>query len=100
MAVAERIHEMISRPFNCYGREIFTSVSIGITFNTTGYERPEHVLRDADIAMFYAKSSGNGRYEIFDKRMYVSTLARMQLETDLRQAIKQNEFLLHYQPIV
>ncbi|MBI5407738.1 MAG: EAL domain-containing protein [Nitrospirae bacterium] len=98
--VAERIQEQITSPFNLNGQEVFTSASIGITFSTIGYEQPEHFLRDADIAMYYAKSSGSARYEIFDKRMYANALARMQLETDLRQAIKQNEFLLHYQPIV
>ncbi|RJQ14760.1 MAG: bifunctional diguanylate cyclase/phosphodiesterase, partial [Nitrospiraceae bacterium] len=94
------IQENISLSYNINGREIYTSASIGMTFNTMGYEKPEHYLRDADIAMYYAKGKGSGRYEIFNKRMYADALARIQLEADLRQAIKLNEFRLHYQPIV
>ncbi|MBI4848825.1 MAG: EAL domain-containing protein [Nitrospirae bacterium] len=98
--VAGRIQENLSRPLNLQGQDVVTSASIGITFSTIGHELPDHFLRDADIAMYCAKNGGSARYEIFDKRMYDNALARMQMETDLRQAVKQNEFLLHYQPII
>ncbi|MBI5741188.1 MAG: EAL domain-containing protein [Nitrospirae bacterium] len=98
--IAERIQAHVTLPYNINGREFFTSSSIGMTFNAPAYEKPEHFLRDADIAMYCAKSKGSGRYEIFDKGMYADALARMQLETDMRQAIKRNEFLLHYQPVI
>jgi diguanylate cyclase (GGDEF)-like protein/PAS domain S-box-containing protein len=100
LLIAERIQEKLSLPFNLDGREVFTSASIGITFSTTGYENPENLLRDADIAMYHAKSIGGACYAVFDKSMYANAVARLQLETDLRQAIKQNEFCLHYQPII
>ncbi|GBD96109.1 MAG TPA: EAL domain-containing protein [Nitrospirae bacterium] len=100
LAIIERIQEKLSLSFNLSGQEVFTSVSIGIAFSTTGYDQPEHLLRNADIAMYQAKSNGSARCEIFDARMYASAVARLQLETDLRQAVKQNEFVLHYQPIV
>ncbi|RJQ55909.1 MAG: EAL domain-containing protein [Nitrospiraceae bacterium] len=98
--VTEHLQGNIARPFEISGREIFTSASVGIAFCARDCEKPEHYLRDADIAMYYAKGRGHGHYEIFNKKMYASALARVQLETDLRQAIKLNEFRLHYQPII
>ena len=100
LAIVERIQEKLSMSFNLSGQEVFTSASIGIAFSATGYDQPEHMLRNADIAMYQAKSNGNAQCEIFDAGMYASAVARLQMETDLRQAVKQNEFVLHYQPIV
>ncbi|NOZ69240.1 MAG: EAL domain-containing protein, partial [Deferribacteres bacterium] len=96
----DRIQEKLSQPFDLDGQEVFSSASIGVTFNATGYDNLENILRDADIAMYHAKSNGSARYEIFNTGMYRNVFARLKLETDLRQAIKQNEFCLHYQPIV
>jgi len=98
--IAERIQENIARQFDIKNFEILVTASIGITFNTIGYEKPEDILRDADIAMYYAKKRGNGHIEIFNKKMFERTLGKIQLESDLRQAIKQNEFQLFYQPII
>lgn len=99
--IAERIQEKLRMPFRLNGQEVFTSASIGIAFSTTGYEQPENLLRNADIAMYHAKSNnGSERFKIFDTGMYASAVARLQLETDLRQAVNQNEFVLHYQPII
>ncbi len=99
--IAERVQEKLRMPFRLNGQDVFTSASIGIAFSTTGYDQPEHLLRNADIAMYHAKSNnGNEKFKIFDTGMYASAVARLQLETDLRQAINQNEFILHYQPII
>ncbi len=98
--VLERIHEKLSFPFNLEGQEVFTTASIGITFSGAGYDNPENLLRDADIAMYHAKSRNGASYQVFDNNMYDNAVARMQLETDLRQAVSQNEFCLNYQPIV
>jgi len=99
--IAERVQEKLRMPFRLNGQDVFTSASIGIAFSTTGYDHPEHLLRNADIAMYHAKSNnGNERFKIFDTGMYASAVARLQLETDLRQAVNQNEFILHYQPII
>ncbi|MBI4681566.1 MAG: EAL domain-containing protein [Nitrospirae bacterium] len=99
--IAERIQEKFALPFNLNGQEVFTSVSIGIAYSTTGYEQPENLLRNADIAMYHAKSnSGNAKYKVFDTGMYATAVARLKLENNLRQAVKQNEFCLHYQPII
>jgi EAL domain-containing protein (putative c-di-GMP-specific phosphodiesterase class I) len=87
-------------PFILDGKEIFTSVSIGIALSNSAYEEPEDILRDADTAMYRAKSLGKARYEIFDAAMRASVIARLQLETDLRHAIERAEFCNFYQPIV
>lgn len=100
ITIADRIQEELSLSYNLNGQEVFTTASVGIAFSTTGYDQPENLLRNADIAMYHAKSNGNARSEIFDTGMYTTAVARLQLETDLRQALKQDEFVLHYQPIV
>ncbi len=98
--VAERVQTSVSAPFKVGGQEVFTSSSIGIAFSASGYERPEDLLRDADTAMYRAKSLGSGRTQIFDREMHARALARLTLETDLRRALERGEFRLHYQPIV
>lgn len=98
--VAERILEVLGGKFLISGHEIFATASIGIALNTLDYERPEELLRDADIAMYRAKANGKARYELFDREMHNRAVAQLQLETDLRRAIERNEFTLEYQPIV
>jgi EAL domain-containing protein (putative c-di-GMP-specific phosphodiesterase class I) len=98
--IAERMQDKLSAPFDLSGMEVFTSVSIGIVFNTTGYDHPEHLLRNADIAMYHAKSNGRARCEVFNLSMYTNAVERLKLETEMRQAIVQNDFVLHYQPII
>jgi diguanylate cyclase (GGDEF)-like protein/PAS domain S-box-containing protein len=98
--VADRVQTAVSAPFKVGGQEVFTSASIGIAFSASGYERPEDLLRDADTAMYRAKSLGSGRTQIFDREMHARALARLTLETDLRRALERREFRLHYQPIV
>jgi diguanylate cyclase (GGDEF)-like protein/PAS domain S-box-containing protein len=98
--VAERIQHELAVPFNLSGREVFTTVSLGIAPSTTGYERAEDILRDADTAMYRAKSLGKARYEIFDKAMHARAINLLQMETDMRRAVEREEFILHYQPIV
>ncbi|MBD1937302.1 EAL domain-containing response regulator [Microcoleus sp. FACHB-68] len=98
--VAERIQKQLRLPLNLNDYEVFTEISIGIIHSTMGYDRPEDVLRDADIAMYYAKAQGRGRYEVFDPAMQTIAMARLQMENDLRRAIALQEFCLYYQPIV
>ncbi|QIZ69798.1 putative bifunctional diguanylate cyclase/phosphodiesterase [Oxynema aestuarii] len=99
-AIADRILEVLAQPFLIQGYEIFIHTSIGIAIGDRDYQRAEHWLRDADTAMFRAKSLGKGRYQLFDPSMYASALQFLQLEADLRHAIERNEFQLYYQPIV
>lgn len=98
--IVNRLQEELTRPFNLNGHEVFTSTSIGIALSTIGYDRPEDLLRDADIAMYRAKASGKARYEVFDTTMHTRAVALLQLETDLRRGLEREEFQLHYQPIV
>ncbi|MCI0721378.1 MAG: diguanylate cyclase, partial [Acidobacteria bacterium] len=99
--VAERIQKELTLSFDLSGQEVFTTASIGIALSSTGYERPEDLLRDADTAMYQAKALGKARYEMFDMAMRDEAVARLQLETDLRKAaLERQEFQLHYQPLV
>jgi diguanylate cyclase (GGDEF)-like protein/PAS domain S-box-containing protein len=100
IAVAERIETELSLPFNLGGHEVFTTASIGIAPSATGYERAEDILRDADTAMYRAKSLGKSRHEIFDKEMHTRAVNLLHLETDLRRALERREFSVYYQPIV
>jgi diguanylate cyclase (GGDEF)-like protein/PAS domain S-box-containing protein len=99
-AIAQRIQKELALPFNLGGHEVFTTASIGIAPSTIGYERPDDVLRDADTAMYRAKSLGKSRYEIFDKEMHTRAVNLLHLETDLRRALDRREFTVYYQPIV
>ena len=98
--IAARVSEAVSAPVNLSGYEVFTSASIGIAFASRGYDRPEYLLRSADVAMYRAKAKGGLAWEIFDRAMHAQALARLQMETDLRRALARGEFRLHYQPIV
>jgi diguanylate cyclase (GGDEF)-like protein/PAS domain S-box-containing protein len=97
---ADRLMKVLAPPFILGGKEVFTSVSIGIALSSSAYENPDDMLRDADTAMYRAKSLGKARYEVFDADMRASLVARLQLETDLRHALERGEFRNFYQPIV
>ena len=75
-------------------------MSIGIASSDIGYERPDDILRDADTAMYRAKSLGKARHEVFDRTMHAHAMNLLKLETDLRRAIERHEFVLFYQPII
>jgi diguanylate cyclase (GGDEF)-like protein/PAS domain S-box-containing protein len=98
--VVERIQRELAASFNLGGHEVFTSASIGIAPSTTGYDRPDDVLRDADTAMYRAKLLGKSRHVTFDREMHARAVNLLRLETDLRRAVERREFLIHYQPIV
>jgi diguanylate cyclase (GGDEF)-like protein/PAS domain S-box-containing protein len=98
--LAERLQEALSMGFDLDGQEVFVAVSIGIAVGTSETKGPEDLLREADTAMHRAKSSGKGRYEVFDDSMHSRAVRMMTLETDLRKALERMEFELHYQPIV
>lgn len=98
--IAERIQRELSVPFNLSGREVFSTVSMGIALSSQEYERPEDILRDADTAMYRAKGLGKARHETFDTGMHSQAIKLLQLETDLRRAIERNEFFVVYQPIM
>lgn len=98
--VATRLQDELTAPFSLDGYEVFTSASIGISVGPLSYDNEEDILRDADSAMYRAKFRGKGCYEIFDAEMHSLVMRRLQLETDLRRAIENKEFVVYYQPIV
>jgi diguanylate cyclase (GGDEF)-like protein/PAS domain S-box-containing protein len=98
--VASRILSRFSVPFYMQNNEVYMNASIGVVVNTSSYENPEDVLRDADIAMYQAKMLGRGRYEIFEPNMRDRILDRLMLENDLRFSFERKELCLVYQPIV
>ena len=82
--MANRILQGFSEPFEAGGETVFATVSIGAALSATGYQRAEHMLRDADIALDRAKSAGRACVELFDVGMRDQVIARLQLETDLQ----------------
>jgi diguanylate cyclase (GGDEF)-like protein/PAS domain S-box-containing protein len=103
--IADQIHSEVAAPVNLNGHQRVTTCSIGITLSgdlPSGrfYDRAEDLLRDADTAMHQAKARGRMRHEIFEIGMRATVVALLELEADLRRAIEQQEFRVHYQPIV
>jgi len=99
-ATAKRLQTALTWPFKLDDQDLFIDASIGIAIGTSEYTEPEQILRDADIAMYQAKSRGRGCYQVFDATMHAQVQKRFQLETDLRLAMENYDFILHYQPIV
>ena len=98
--VAERIYRELAIPFNLGGYEVFIEASIGIAIGDRDYTKPENLLRDAELAVSDAKRQNKSSYRIFNQSMRGKALTLLQLENDLRKAIKREEFILHYQPII
>lgn len=108
--VAERVQNELAQPTDLAGHEHFTTASIGIAISVpqaigegqlvTRYEYPEELLRDADTAMYRAKSLGRARHEVFDEAMHANAVALLKLETDLRRALERQNFQVYYQPII
>lgn len=100
LVVADRILNKFLSPVIIKGEAVFPSASIGIVISKADYDNCADLLRDADIAMYRAKSLGKGRYTLFDQEMYEQTLRLTQLESELHYALEHQEFELYYQPIV
>jgi diguanylate cyclase (GGDEF)-like protein/PAS domain S-box-containing protein len=98
--IAQRILKSLSTPKVIDGHEIYMTASIGIISSDMEYDDPEQLLRDADIAMYSAKSRGRARYELFQLEMRNNFLEELSLEYDLRHAVQNNELCLLYQPII
>jgi predicted signal transduction protein with EAL and GGDEF domain len=97
--LAERLQEVLKQPLQIGGVSVTTSASIGITFSRLGYETPEDMLRDADIAMYRAKAAGKARYAVFDAELHTELASRLRLEADLRQALADGSLTVAYQPL-
>jgi predicted signal transduction protein with EAL and GGDEF domain/heme-degrading monooxygenase HmoA len=98
--VAERIlATLATQPFVIVAQEVYVSASIGIAFSGSEYASADDMLRDANLAMYRAKNAGKARYEIFDRSMHVAAVEHLRLENELRRALVNDEFILHFQPI-
>tara|TARA_R110000737_G_scaffold8048_2_gene23505 strand:- start:990 stop:3608 length:2619 start_codon:yes stop_codon:yes gene_type:complete len=97
--IASRIISSIAQPYELDGHTLYSNASIGIAQSRISYKDANEILRDADAAMYQAKSLGRGRYVFFDDSMREQLIASMTLEQELRQAIKSKQFELHYQQI-
>ena len=98
--VTQRIIEALKAPYDLRGNVVHITASIGITTNSIKYGEPEEMIRDADTAMYRAKSAGKNCYMLFDRDMHEEAIHRLNLENDLRNAIEKQQLVLHYQPIV
>jgi len=97
--VSARIVESVSAPFVVHGHDVTISASVGIALNAPG-DDVESLIRNADVAMYTVKQNGRGRYEFYVQEMLATVVRRVELSKELRMAVEQDEFVLHYQPIV
>lgn len=100
LELAERISATFDAPFRTDDREITIRCSIGVVVASGGHRSADDLLRDADVAMYRAKVSGRGSYALFEPSMQAEVAARLELESDLREAIEQERLTVAYQPIV
>jgi len=98
--VAEKLQAVLSEPYELEGHEIVSSVSVGIVGSDMGHDSADELLRDADTAMYRAKSRGKACHVVFDQCMHDEACAVMRLENDLRHAQRNKQLRLQYQPIV
>jgi diguanylate cyclase (GGDEF)-like protein/PAS domain S-box-containing protein len=98
--VAGRLLEILREPFLVKGREMTVSGSIGIAIHEEAAGCTEDLLRDADAAMYCAKSRGRDRYELFEPSMHTRAVQLFELNTDLQKGLDQGQFVVHYQPIL
>jgi diguanylate cyclase (GGDEF)-like protein/PAS domain S-box-containing protein len=97
--VAQRILADFEAPLRLEGHEIYVNTSIGISSTDEGKETASELLRNADLAMYVAKSNGKGTFAVFEPSMYSDTLETMSLKTDMRKGLQEDEFINFYQPI-
>ena len=98
--VGERVLAMFRRPFDADGNEVYVTASAGVAAIETGEVTWTEALQHADIAMYDAKNSGKAALHVYETGMRSGVLDRLELISDLHQAIERNELVLHYQPIV
>src|ERR1700761_5620945 len=98
--LAQRIRASISKPYQVDGHQIVSDISIGISIAPIDGSEPDQLLKNADMALYGAKADGRGTYRFFEAEMDKRMKERRDLEMDLRQALANGEFELHYQPLV
>jgi diguanylate cyclase (GGDEF)-like protein/PAS domain S-box-containing protein len=100
VAFVTRLHEAIRRPYHCLGHQLSTDASIGIALAPQDGTNLDQLIKNADLAMYGAKAEGRRTYRFFEPSMDASAKARLAMEQDLRQAMADGSFEIHYQPLV
>ncbi len=98
--VVERLLEEFAKPFEIEGNTLIMTASMGVVMNLLDYQQIDDIIRDADIAMYSAKVQGKNNYQIFSPTMREQADKVLQLESDLRRAIENEEFDIYYQPVL
>jgi diguanylate cyclase (GGDEF)-like protein/PAS domain S-box-containing protein len=101
--VAQRVMDALESPMQVERKEVFVRASIGIAIGDSdrkGMKGAEELLRNADVAMYSAKNQGKNRYQMFQPEMHATVLKRLELKADLQRAVENQEFTVHYQPVV
>ena len=98
--IAERVHRSLVAPFDVAGQQVHITASIGIALPELNGASADGLLRDADLAMYRAKATGPGRYEVFDLELHRATVQLLKLENELRRGVAAGDFVMHYQPII
>ncbi len=100
LEITRRISQEVEKPFEIDEHQLYVSASVGVAFSGFGGKDPEEMLRNADIALYSAKSSGKARYAVFDAIMHGRLVEQLELGTEIRSAIERRQIRVHYQPIV
>jgi diguanylate cyclase (GGDEF)-like protein/PAS domain S-box-containing protein len=100
LRAVERTLEALREPLVVEGKEVFVQASIGVAFARDASETAQSLFRNADVAMYVAKAAREGSYAVYEERMHEDALRRLDLRADLQRALDNDEFLLHFQPIV
>lgn len=100
LTIVERIQQRIAAPVLLGDHEVAVTASVGIALSETGYDNAEDVLRDADIAMYHAKEAERGTASVFDPLMHLRATDRLRAQSELRTALAEQHFVVHYQPLV
>jgi diguanylate cyclase (GGDEF)-like protein len=100
LQVAQRLLAALRNPFHLGEHTLFASASIGIAVGSADHQNAADLLRDADLAMYSAKDNGRGCYALFNQELHLQSIKLLQIESDLHRALENQEFVLHYQPII
>lgn len=98
--ICKQMLKLFAQPYQIDGHSIVSTASIGLVMSSDLYTKPEDMVRDADAAMYRAKSAGRNRLQVFDSEMHHEAMDRLTLEHELRLAIDAGQMEVHYQPIV
>jgi diguanylate cyclase (GGDEF)-like protein/PAS domain S-box-containing protein len=101
--VAQRVMNTLEKPFYLEDKQVFVRASVGIAIgdeDRKGMKGAEELLRNADVAMYTAKSQGKARYQVFERAMHTAVLERLELKADLQRAVEAGQFTLVYQPVI